>query len=265
MSRLGSAARQAVTLLTVLPVRGPATLDSPGTVMLLAPLVGLLLAVPCALLLVALDAVTRGPAILAAAATIAALAGATRGLHLDGLADLADGLGSYAGPERARAVMKQPDVGALGVATVALVLLVQVGALSAAASAGRGAAAVIVAVMTGRLALTAACTRDVPSAALQGLGAQVAGSVGPGWTAGLGLMTVAVGGAATVAEQGEQWSSWLLPAAAVVAGLLVARLVRGHAVARLGGITGDVLGALLELATTAALVIMALAPHTLTR
>ncbi|MDP9498307.1 MAG: adenosylcobinamide-GDP ribazoletransferase, partial [Actinomycetota bacterium] len=42
------------------------------------------------------------------------------------------------------------------------------------------------------------------------------------------------------------------------AGLLAARLLRRHAVQRLGGVSGDVLGALVEVATTAVLLVMAL-------
>ena len=54
---------------------------------------------------------------------MAAWALLTRGLHLDGLADTVDALGSYAGKERALEIMKRPDVGPFGVAALVLVLL----------------------------------------------------------------------------------------------------------------------------------------------
>ena len=125
--------RLALTTLTVLPVRGPDRLDrsTAGTAMRLAPLVGLLLAVPLAALAAGVEHSTVGPPLLACALVLAAHALLTRGLHLDGLVDLADGLGSYGSPERAREIMKQPDVGALGLAAVVLVLLVQVASLQA--------------------------------------------------------------------------------------------------------------------------------------
>jgi adenosylcobinamide-GDP ribazoletransferase len=48
---------------------------------------------------------------------------------------------------------------------------------------------------------------------------------------------------------------------ALVAGLLAARLLRRHAVRRFGGVTGDVLGALVEVSTAVALVVLAVQPQ----
>ena len=62
---------------------------------------------------------------------LAALALLTRGLHLDGLADTADGLGPLRGRERALQVMHQSDVGPFGVATLVLTLLLQIACLAA--------------------------------------------------------------------------------------------------------------------------------------
>jgi adenosylcobinamide-GDP ribazoletransferase len=53
---------------------------------------------------------------------------------------------------------------------------------------------------------------------------------------------------------------WTLPLA-VVAGLAAAYTVQRHAVRRLGGITGDVLGALAEVAATVTLVVAAMGPR----
>lgn len=242
--------RLALTTLSVLPVRGPASFDrrTAGAAMALAPAVGLLLGLAAAGVLAGLDALTSGPPLLAAAAALGALALLTRGLHLDGLADLADGLGSYAGPERAREVMKQPDVGALGLAAVVLVLLVQAGALVACVAAGRGPLALVLAAVTGRLAVALACTPATPAAAPGGLGALVAGTVRPVVPL---LTAAAVAAGACLLDGGP------LPAVAVGAGLLVARLLRRHAVRRIGGVTGDVLGALVEVVTAVVLVVAA--------
>ena len=221
--------------------------------MRLAPLVGLLLAIPIAAVVAGFDAVTTGPALLACALGLALHALLTRGLHLDGLADLADGLGSYRSPERAREIMKQPDVGALGLAAVVLVLGVQLGALLACLSAGRGTTAVVVAVVTARIACSAACTVGVPAATSEGLGALVAGTVPRGWWIAQALALAGLGALLAAAQHTPFW----LPAVAVATGLGCAHLLRSHAVRRLGGITGDVLGALVEVTTAVVLVVLA--------
>jgi adenosylcobinamide-GDP ribazoletransferase len=115
---------------------------------------------------------------------------------------------------------------------------------------------VLVAVVTGRVAVTAACTAGVPAATATGLGATVAGTVPRGWTTAAALATAALGTALAAAED----LPLALPAAAVVTGLLVARLLRGHAVRRVGGMTGDLLGALVEVTTTVVLVVLSISP-----
>ena len=122
-------------------------------------------------------------------------------------------------------------------------------------------AALITAVVTGRLALTWACRRGVAAARPDGLGALVAGSVGPAIPAVATLATLAAAVAAVVVSAtvvGEPLG-WTLPLA-VVAGLGASFVVQRHAVRRLGGITGDVLGALAEVATTVTLVVAAMGP-----
>lgn len=239
--------RLALTTLTVLRVRGPRVLDRrrAGQAMSLAPAVGLLLGGLAAGVLLGLRAAT-GDDLLPAVAAVALLAALTRGLHLDGLADTADGLASYLPAERAREVMKAPDVGALGMVAVVLSLALQAAALSA--TGAHGGAALLLAVGAGRIAVTAACTPRTPAAAANGLGALVAGTVPPPVPV-LWAGVLAAGGAALFG---------LLGAVAVVVGLLVAEVLRAHAVRRLGGITGDVLGALVEVTTTAVLVVLAL-------
>jgi adenosylcobinamide-GDP ribazoletransferase len=258
VAELADGLRLALTTLTVLRVRAPQRIDRATArgAMLLAPAVGLVLGLPLAAVLVGVDRLTDGPPLLASVLVVALLALLTRGLHLDGLADLADGLGSYGSPERARAVMKQPDVGALGAAALVLVPAVQVAALLACTAAGRGPLALVLAVVTGRLAVTAACTAGTPAAAPDGLGALVAGTV-PRPAAPVTGLAVAAAGTAVAALTDVPL---LLPVAAVLAGLLAARLLRRHAVRRLGGVTGDVLGALVEVTTAVALVAMAVSP-----
>ncbi|MGV9598214.1 adenosylcobinamide-GDP ribazoletransferase [Streptosporangium sandarakinum] len=260
--------RLAVGTLSVLPVRSPGVVDrrAAGVAMTAAPLVGALLgAIGAAVLAAALWAgVSPLPASVLAVGSLALL---TRGLHLDGLADLADGLGSGRPADRALEIMKRSDIGPFGVATLVLTLLLQVAALEEAASAGLGPVSLVTACAAGRLALTWACLPSVPPARPDGLGATVAGTVRLG--AALAVTAPVLAGATAlaygvarrgpygVAEQGPYAVPWGWFAPAVLAGLLAAWALRRRAVRRLGGVTGDVLGALVEVAATAALLVCA--------
>lgn len=248
--------RLAVTTLTVLPVRGPAAVDrrTGGRAMALAPLVGLLLGGVAAAVGKALHA--TGVDLLAAVLVVVVLALLTRGLHLDGLVDTVDGLASYRPREEALAVMRSPQAGPLGVGALVLVLLTQVAALYESEVEGRGTVGVLVAVVTARCAVTLACTAATPPARSSGLGALVAGTV-PRAQAATALLLVLIGaGLATWVDEDLAW--WLGPLAAA-AGVVVAGVVRRHAVRRLGGVTGDVLGALVEVTTAVVLVVLAVA------
>ena len=259
--------RLALTTFTVARVRGPRQVDrrTAGTAMSLAPLIGLLLGVLAAAVLLAARELTPYGTVqlLACVLTIAALALLTRGLHLDGLADTVDGLASYRPPEQARAVMRSPEVGPLGVVALIVVLLVQVWALVSNSSVGRGTASVLIAVVAGRIAVVAACTPATPASSATGLGDTVAGTVPrlvPLVWAGL-LMAAGAAYEAfdeQAASLGARGVDMVRPVLAVAAGLLVARLLRRHCVRRLGGVSGDVLGALVEVTTAVVLVVMAL-------
>lgn len=249
------AVRLALTTFTVARVRGPAGVDrrTAGHAMALAPLVGVLLGAVAGVVLELGH--RRGADLLGAALAVAALAALTRGLHLDGLADTVDGLASYRPPEGALAVMRSPEVGPLGVAALVLVLLTDVAALASCAAAGRGPASLVVAVTAGRLAVTLACTPRTPAASAAGLGATVAGTVAVLLAA---AVAAAVLVAAVVVGVLVPRVPVALPVIAVAAALAVGAVLLRHAVHRLGGISGDVLGALLEVTTAAALVVLAL-------
>src|SRR5579859_298766 len=255
--------RLSVTLLTVIPLRGPASEPRRAAIaaaMAWAPAVGLLLGGVAAAVLVTADRVLGAGPLTAAGLAVAALALMTRGLHLDGLADLADGLGSGKPAAAALDIMRRSDIGPFGIVTLVLTLVIQVGALAHAEASGgfQGPAALICAVVTGRLALVWACRRGVPAARPEGLGAMVAGTVRPAVAAGLTLVVLA--GAVATAVVVPAVTAVTLPLA-VVAGLAVAFGLQWHAVRRLGGITGDVLGALVETAATVTLVVAAMGPR----
>ncbi len=245
--------RLSITLLTAIPLNGtrgagPApSRRAAAAAMAWAPVIGLLLGAGAAAVLELAARWGRTGPLLAAVLAVAALAVATRGLHLDGLADLADGLGSRQPADRALEIMKRSDIGPFGVVTLVLTLGVQIAALAQAQVLGRGVPAVIAAVVTGRLALTWACRRGVPPARGTGLGALVAGTVHPAAAIGLTAAALAAAGA-----------FGLMVVIAVAAGLAASLALTTLAVRRLGGITGDVLGAQVEVTTAVCLLVTAI-------
>ncbi|MFE4355270.1 adenosylcobinamide-GDP ribazoletransferase [Kitasatospora sp. NPDC056800] len=222
--------------------------------MVTAPVVGLVLGTLAAVVGALVAWRAGGP--LGAVAAVGVLAGLTRGLHLDGLADVADGLGSGKPAEDALRIMKQSDIGPFGVLTLVLVLLAQVAALAGqfGHSPLRGALVVLASATAARCALAWGCLRSVPAARPGGLGAMVAGTVPP---AGAAAATAAAALALAAAGLLDGWSVLRLPLAVAVgtgcSWLLLRRCVR-----RFGGITGDVLGAMAETAATASLFALAL-------
>ena len=256
--RRGDGLRLALTTFTVLPLRGGAAdRRSAGAAMLWAPAVGAGLGAVLALGCRLLTHVFPFGVLLSAVLAVLLSALLTRGLHLDGLADTVDGLGCYGDRERALAVMRAPDVGPFGVAAVVLVLLVEVTALDQSLLSRRGTLALVVAFATGRLAVSWACTPRTAAARPDGLGALVAGTTSARTVA---LLTASI---ATLACTLASWTGYdegedvARVVAAVVLPLALAHVLRAHAVRRFGGITGDVLGALVEITTAASLLVMA--------
>ncbi|MEU9334591.1 adenosylcobinamide-GDP ribazoletransferase [Streptomyces sp. NPDC048290] len=249
--------RFAFGTLTVLPVR--VTRWDRGAAragMLWAPLAGLVVG-GCAAAFGALFLLLGAGPLVAAVAATAVPAVLTRGLHLDGLADTADGLGSARPAEDALRIMKRSDIGPFGVITLLFTLLAQVAALARLydGSWARGALAVVVAGTAARLALTLAARTGVPAARPEGLGAAVAGAVPlPRALAVAAAVVVAAGACGALFGAGGALRAVL----AVTVALVAADLLLRHCVRRFGGVTGDVFGALAETAATTALVVAVL-------
>jgi adenosylcobinamide-GDP ribazoletransferase len=257
VSQLSDEVRFAIGTFTRVPVTPPATLDAgvAGRGLALGPLVGagLGLVSGLPLLMTGADLVAR---LLSATLAVALAAWLTRGLHWDGLADVADGLGSAAPPERTREIMRRPDIGPFGVLALVFTIALQVLSIAQLPAGAPAMAGWILAVTLGRFAVALACGPWSRPARADGLGALVVGTVTPrrlGVAAVLTAVVAVVQGATDLLA----WSVSLIwaPLAAVLVAVLLARV----AARRIGGTTGDVLGATAELATTAALLAMALA------
>lgn len=240
--------RLSVGTLTVLPVPPPRGLGPRVTAvaMTLAPLVVLPIAAAMAATMWAGDA-AEAPPLVTAALAVAVLALGSGALHLDGLADTADGLAVQGDRSRRLEVMRRGDVGPAGVATLLLVLLVQVAALAgllADRGAGGTAVTVCLAVVASRATLATACARGVRAARADGLGSTVAGTVPPAVAV---IVVALVAAAAGLVHEWRGVAGVLVAVGAAGVVLLLAR-------ARLGGVTGDVLGACVEVALAGFLV-----------
>lgn len=241
--------------LTAIPVPAPTQIDRQvaGQAMTLAPLTQL----PWAGLLLVWGWAVREasvPPLLAAAVTLVGLTLSTRGMHLDGLADTSDGLSASYDRLKALDVMHRGNIGPSGVAAVVLVLLVDAGALASLLTTWEGVVLVCLSLIASRQLLAWACCAGVPCARQEGLGAAVAGSVAPA-VAGAGFVVLLGVSALATHWSGPGW--WTGPVAVCGAALGGVAVIR-RATVRFGGITGDVLGAVIEVSFATALTVSAL-------
>ena len=251
--------RVALSLFSAIPAGVDEALDDDvaARAILWLPAIGLLLGGIGAGVLLAVGRLNpTGPGrLLGAALAVAVIAVLTGGLHLDGLADTADGLGSRRPAAAALDIMRRSDIGPMGVGALVLALLVQVAALAAVPRLPLAAAALVLAEVTGRVSVVIATSS--PAARPGGFGALVADRT----TAAERALTAGVLGCAVTAA-GLTAGGPALAArglAAASAGLLAGWLLQRMARRRLGGMTGDVFGAILQVSAIAALVTAALA------
>jgi adenosylcobinamide-GDP ribazoletransferase len=223
--------RLATGTLTALPLRQPATVDRKAarTAMLLAPVAVLPLGLVVALV-VGIGGLLPVPALAVAAVAVGLLAAGSRALHWDGLSDVADGLTASYDRARSLAVMRTGASGPAGTVAVTVVLVVQVAALTAYVGTWAGALLAGLLVCLSRCALWVVCCTRVPPARTDGLGLLYTRTV-PVPVAVLGGLLLSVAG-----------------------GLVVLALVR-RTTARFGGVTGDVMGAAVELALASTLLV----------
>lgn len=232
----------ALALLTTLPVPHPTASnpDDAGRAPLTYPLVGLLLG---ALLIGASWALFDLPPLAGAAIVLTLWTVLTGALHLDGLADCADGLlGRHADGEDRRTIMRDRHVGRVAVVVLVLVLISKFAGVAAALDHGN-LLPLLLAPVLGRaavLALMCALPCASPGGMAQAITTHLPRKTG--W-----LVVAVVAGLALI----------LAPAALLI-GAPVAWLIGHGALRRLGGATGDVYGAAIELVETAVLLALAL-------
>lgn len=226
----------AVAFLTRIPIRTAFTTEDVGRAAVFFPLVG------AGMGLLQFGVWTLAGAhlsgLLTATLVVTFSAWMTRGLHLDGLADFVDGLGGGRTRDDVLRIMKDSRIGAFGAIALVVGLVLKIAAIEALKSPE----ALIVAPALSRfsaVALSFALPYVRPGVAAP------AGHVGVFELAGATLLS-----AGLVAFLGHMELAVAVVAVSVIVGLIAKR--------RIGGVTGDVLGANIEMAETAALVIATL-------
>jgi adenosylcobinamide-GDP ribazoletransferase len=180
------------------------------------------------------------PPLVSAALCLTVWVGLTGALHLDGFADCCDGLLHPSNSQRRLDIMKDPRVGSFGATGLILLLLIKVATLAALPTSSAGLLSILLAAVTGRWLVLLAGLQ--PVARPGGMGADFA----------LGMTRrIALAGAIlpVVLATFEGVAGWLAFGLAVCAGLGLFAIGR----ARIGGVTGDVFGATVELAETVVL------------
>lgn len=185
------------------------------------------------------------PALLSACLAVLAGVVLTGALHEDGLADCADGLWGSADRTRALEIMRDSRAGSYGALALVASFVLRVTALSAL-SAATGFWALIVAHAVSRSAITLAM-RFSRYARPQGLGKLADGRL-PDATFYAGL---------TIATAAAFLFGGLPGIAATVCGLLTAWFLLSYLERRLGGYTGDGLGAMQQIAEITVMIVFA--------
>ncbi len=237
----------ALQLLTRLPIPSSAAPPRPeelGLSVLFFPVVGLLIGTLLAGLHTTLWLIDPG---VLAALVLAVWVLLTGGLHLDGLADTADAwIGGHGDRDRTLAIMKDPRSGPMAVVIIVLVLLTKFAALQVLL-AGDARTLLLLAPVLGRSVIVLLLV-TTPYVRPEGLGAPYADYL-PRLSCAALVLLVAL---ATVGLL--DWTGGVL--LGVLAGGFFG--MRHWLLVRLGGATGDTLGAACELAETAALLVPAL-------
>jgi adenosylcobinamide-GDP ribazoletransferase len=179
--------------------------------------------------------------LLAAALTVVVDLAITGMLHIDGLADTADGLLPHANRARRLEIMRTADVGAFGIAVVASAIVLRTAAFTAQAPS--------IALIAGLWCCSRTIAAAIPAWLLyardDGLVSALLDARPTRW---LVLACVPAGALAVV---GNGLPGLAASVAAILAGLAVA----AWASVRVGGFTGDVLGAAIVVSETVGLVV----------
>ncbi len=233
--------RTALALLTILPI-APRVANVSVRALAYYPLIGLIIGLALATANYLLRLLF--PDLLAAVLLIALWAAITGALHLDGFADACDGLFAATTRERRLEILRDVHLGAFGAVGLILLLLTKVATVSSLHSF----APLVLAPVLGRWAMAHAAA--YPLARREGMAVM--------FSAGLTRCEIL---AATITAATLCAIFGWLGLAAFVTAFLMATLIARFAMARLGGLTGDIYGMICESVEVAVLLVGVVAVH----
>jgi len=184
------------------------------------------------------------PPALTATLIVGLSAWVTGAIHLDGLADMADGFGGGHTPDDVVRIMRDPAIGSYGAVTLVMVIVMKVAALATLLDRDVALPFLVAAPAMSRWTIAALGTWLPYARPEGGLGQAVTRSSNMTGFLVASSITAVI---ALVALRTDTIASW---AGATLVMLMVGRAARR----RIGGVTGDVFGATVELAETTVLV-----------
>lgn len=230
----------AIQFLTVIPITLPKLPTTYQTTLSLAfyPVVGLMIGGILWLLAMLLPL----PTLLLSAILLLCWVWLTGGLHLDGLADTADGwVGGYGDKNRTLHIMKDPNCGAMGVIAIIMILLLKWASIHSLLTLDHAIGLTVIPIL-GRVS-TLLLFLTTPYIRKNGIGSALQYAnrfviITAGLISSLSLMIFG-------------WQHAL-----VLCGVFLAVVIflRHHFIKRLGGMTGDTLGATIEISETVLLI-----------
>ncbi|MDO5097875.1 MAG: adenosylcobinamide-GDP ribazoletransferase [Corynebacterium sp.] len=248
----------ALSWMTILPVSGASAFDriTGARVMNSLPIVGIIVGVAGALLATALHSIST-PGLLIGVLVVAGWQLFNRFMHIDGLADVGDALGSYAEPAKAREILADPHAGLIGMAGALLALVLQIAGIAAIADAGFAPVIAVIPVV-GRICTMVGAWRGFSPMKPTGFAALVIGTVSTTAIAAWSLASLFIAA-----------GSLLLASLPVVFGLLgylcclifviiVAVVLARHCSKRFSGLNGDTCGFITEICTSLCAAVIAI-------
>lgn len=246
----------AFSWLTILPFRGATAFDTTtgGRVMASLPLVGAwfgLILAAGSLLGHWLDL----PSLLIATVAVTLVQLTNRFMHLDGMADVADALGSYGDVKRAQEILADPHAGLIGLASAFLALLTQIFGLATLYDHHAWPLALLIPLCS-RICIMHGAHQRLRPLKPTGFGAMMIGQVRTWWLVAWNIAVMAL-----AALLGLFWASplqmiWLV-GLMLLSSQACTLFLLPHLRRRLGGFNGDTCGFITEISTSVLCILLA--------